>query len=82
LWLRLGISLERIKPGHSQRNSRPERRQPQPDGANILPEQAKFDDFVEEFNHQTINPSTSLAGQAVGEWGIWLVSSLGVRSRP
>jgi putative transposase len=32
LWLRLGISLERIKPGHSQHNSRHERRQPQPAG--------------------------------------------------
>jgi putative transposase len=51
LWLRVGISLERIKPGHSQQNSRHERRQPQPAGANIVHEQAEFDDFIEKFNH-------------------------------
>jgi hypothetical protein len=27
------------------------RRQPQPAGANILHEQAEFDDFIEKFNH-------------------------------
>jgi len=42
--------------------------------------QAESDDFIEEFNHPKVNPSTSLAGNAVGvkevEPGIWLVSSL------
>ena len=66
MWLRLGIILDPIKPGHSQQNSRHERRQPQPAGANILHERAEFDDFIEKFNHQKTNPSTSLAGRAVG----------------
>jgi hypothetical protein len=76
LWLR---PLERIKPGHPQQNGRHEHREPPP-GANILHEQAEFDDFIEEFSHQKVNPSTSLAGKAVVvkevEPGIWLVSLL------
>ena len=81
------ISLELIKPGHSQQNSRHERRQPQPAGADILHEQAEFDDFIEKLNHhQKINRSTSLAGQAVGAKGSrtrHLAGQLtGVRSLP
>ena len=56
-WLRLGISIERIKPGHPQQNGRHERMHltlkkeaTRPAGANILQQQAKFDDFIEEFN--------------------------------
>jgi len=58
-WLRLGISIERIKPGHPQQNGRHERMHltlkqeaTRPAGANILQQQAKFDDFIEEFNQQ------------------------------
>ena len=58
-WLRLGISIERIRPGHPQQNGRHERMHltlkqeaTRPAGANILQQQAKFDDFIEEFNHQ------------------------------
>src|SRR5712692_7543546 len=58
-WLRLGISIERIRPGHPQQNGRHERMHltlkkeaTRPAGANILQQQAKFDAFVEEFNHQ------------------------------
>src|SRR5262249_31495052 len=58
-WLRLGISIERIRPGHPQQNGRHERMHltlkqeaTRPAGANILQQQAKFDDFVEEFNQQ------------------------------
>ena len=56
-WLRLGISIERIKPGHPQQNGRHERMHltlkkeaTRPAGANILQQQAKFDAFIEEFN--------------------------------
>ena len=59
-WLRLGISIERIKPGHPQQNGRHERMHltlkkeaTRPAGANILQQQAKFDDFIEEFNQRT-----------------------------
>jgi len=56
-WLRLGIAIERIKPGHPQQNGRHERMHltlkkeaTRPAGANILQQQAKFDAFMEEFN--------------------------------
>ncbi|NUN02493.1 MAG: transposase, partial [Bryobacteraceae bacterium] len=65
-WLRLGISIERIKPGHPQQNGRHERMHltlkkeaTRPAGANILQQQAKFDDFIEEFNNQ--RPHEALA---------------------
>lgn len=58
-WLRLGIAIERIKPGHPQQNGRHERMHltlkqetTRPPGANILQQQARFDDFVSEFNNQ------------------------------
>lgn len=58
-WLRLGISIERIRPGHPQQNGRHERMHltlkkeaTRPAGANILQQQAKFDVFVEEFNQE------------------------------
>jgi transposase InsO family protein len=58
-WLRLGISIERIKPGHPQQNGRHERMHltlkkeaTRPAGANILQQQAKFDTFIEEFNNE------------------------------
>jgi len=58
-WLRLGISIERIQPGHPQQNGRHERmhltlkqQATRPAGANILQQQAKFDDFIQEFNQQ------------------------------
>ena len=56
-WLRLGISIERIRPGHPQQNGRHERmhltlkqQATRPAAANVLQQQAKFDAFVEEFN--------------------------------
>jgi transposase InsO family protein len=56
-WLRLGISIERIKPGHPQQNGRHERMHltlkketTRPPGANSLQQQARFDAFVQEFN--------------------------------
>ncbi len=65
-WLRLGISIERIRPGHPQQNGRHERMHltlknetTRPAGANLLQQQAKFDAFVEEFNcerpHEALN---------------------------
>jgi transposase InsO family protein len=58
-WLRLGISIERIKPGHPQQNGRHERMHltlkkeaTRPAGANLLQQQAKFDAFIEEFNNE------------------------------
>ncbi len=58
-WLRLGISIERIKPGHPQQNGRHERMHltlkketTRPAGRTLLQQQAKFDTFVNEFNRE------------------------------
>jgi transposase InsO family protein len=58
-WLRLGIGIERIKPGHPQQNGRHERMHltlkkeaTRPAGMNSLQQQARFDDFVSEFNNE------------------------------
>ncbi|MGB8526003.1 MAG: IS481 family transposase [Rhodoplanes sp.] len=58
-WLRLGIDIERIKPGHPQQNGRHERmhltlkqaatRPPEP---TILQQQQRFDAFRREFNDE------------------------------
>ena len=52
-WLRLGIAIERIKPGHPQQNGRHERMHltlkkeaTRPPGMNSLQQQARFDAFL------------------------------------
>ena len=68
-WLRLGIEIERIKPGHPQQNGRHERMHltlkkeaTRPASPNFLHQQGRFDDFVEEYNterpHQALNMQT------------------------
>jgi len=71
-WLRLGISIERIKPGHPQQNGRHERMHltlkkeaTRPAGANLLQQQAKFDAFLEEFNNE--RPHEALAMKCPAE---------------
>jgi transposase InsO family protein len=56
-WLRLGIAIERIKPGHPQQNGRHERMHltlkkeaTRPPGSNSLQQQERFDVFLREFN--------------------------------
>ena len=56
-WLRLGIDIERIRPGHPQQNGRHERMHltlkketTRPPGMNSLQQQVRFDEFVSEFN--------------------------------
>jgi len=58
-WLRLGIKLERIRPAHPEENGRHERMHrtlkaetTRPARANLLQQQERFDEFVEEFNTQ------------------------------
>ena len=58
-WLRLGISIERIKPGNPQQNGRHERMHltlkkeaTKPPAFNFLQQQEKFDDFIEIFNNE------------------------------
>jgi len=57
LWLRLGIELERIEPGHPEQNGRHERMHrtlkrdtTRPAAFNLLQQQERFDAFVDEFN--------------------------------
>lgn len=65
-WLRLGINIERIKPGNPQQNGRHERMHltlkkeaTRPASFNFLQQQSRFDDFVEVYNnerpHQALN---------------------------
>ena len=56
-WLRLGIAIERIRPGHPQQNGRHERMHltlkketTRPPGSNGLQQQERFDAFIREFN--------------------------------
>ena len=56
-WLRLGIRLERIAPGHPQQNGRHERMHltlkreaTNPASANVLQQQARFDAFIDQYN--------------------------------
>jgi putative transposase len=58
-WLRLGIGIERIQPGHPQQNGRHERMHltlkkeaTKPAAANFLQQQARFDRFLNVFNTQ------------------------------
>lgn len=58
-WLRLGIRLERIKPGHPEQNGRHERihltlkkQTVVPPAMDFLNQQTKFDEFQEEYNNE------------------------------
>jgi len=71
-WLRLGIAIERIKPGHPQQNGRHERMHltlkkeaTRPPGLNSLQQQARFDAFVREFNAE--RPHEALAMRCPAE---------------
>lgn len=58
-WLRLGIEIERIKPGNPQQNGRHERMHrtlkqatTRPPAINMLQQQDKFESFVHEYNYE------------------------------
>lgn len=65
-WLKLGIKVERIEPGHPEQNGRHERMHltlkqeaTRPAGDNLLQQQEKLDNFVYEYNelrpHEALN---------------------------
>ena len=71
-WLRLGIAIERIKPGQPQQNGRHERMHltlkqeaTRPPGLNSLQQQARFDAFQQEVN--TERPHEALAMKCPAE---------------
>jgi putative transposase len=70
-WLRLGIALERIAPGHPEQNGRHERlhltlktEATRPAAANVLQQQARFDTFVHHFNHDRPHQALDMATPA------------------
>jgi len=67
-WLRLGIRLERIQPGHPEQNGRHERMHltlkreaTRPAAANFLRQQARFDAFRTHFNHERPHQALDMA---------------------
>jgi hypothetical protein len=66
-WLRLGIQLERIQPGHPQQNGRHARMHrtlkaeaTKPAAANVLQQQARFDTFIARYNHQRLHQALGM----------------------
>ena len=71
-WLRLGISIQRIQPGHPQQNGRHERMHltlkneaTKPASFNFLQQQERFDAFADVYNNQ--RPHQSLNGAYPGD---------------
>jgi putative transposase len=71
-WLRLGIQIERIKPGHPEQNGRHERMHltlkteaTKPAAANVLQQQARFDAFIERYNQE--RPHQALGMKVPGD---------------
>ena len=71
-WLRLGIQIERIRPGHPEQNGRHERMHltlkreaTKPAAPNFLQQQARFDAFVTRFNEE--RPHQALAMRTPAE---------------
>jgi len=71
-WLRLGIAIERIKPGCPQQNGRHERMHltlkkeaTKPAAFNFLQQQEKFDTFIKVYNHQ--RPHQGIGGAYPGD---------------
>lgn len=72
-WLRLGIGIERIKPGNPQQNGRHERMHltlkkeaTRPAADNMLQQQSRFDDFIEIYNHD--RPHQALGMKTPGDF--------------
>jgi putative transposase len=70
-WLRLGIRLERIAPGHPEQNGRHERMHltlktdaTRPASPNVLHQQMRFDTFVHRFNHERPHQALDMATPA------------------
>jgi putative transposase len=66
-WLRFGIAIERIKPGNPQQNGRHERMHLtlkkeaiNPAAFNLLQQQSRFGDFVQQYNHDRPHQALSM----------------------
>jgi putative transposase len=83
--------LERITPGHPEQNGRHERMHltlketaTRPAAANVFQQQARFEDFIEEFNrerpHQALGmktPADCIGPQrvSIAAWRSWTIRS-------
>ena len=70
-WLRLGIDIERIKPGNPQQNGRHERMHltlkletTRPAAENFLQQQARFDDFIHCYNNERPHQALAMCAPA------------------
>ncbi|MGE0007247.1 MAG: helix-turn-helix domain-containing protein [Parvibaculaceae bacterium] len=84
-WLRLGIAIERIKPGNPQQNGRHERMHltlkqeaTRPAGSNSLQQQDRFNAFQSEFNEE--RPHEALAMKCPAE--LYVASSRAYHGLP
>ncbi|UCG52290.1 MAG: transposase family protein, partial [Candidatus Latescibacterota bacterium] len=71
-WLRLGIQIQRIQPGHPQQNGRHERMHltlkkeaTKPASFNFLQQQERFDQFIRVYNNE--RPHQALGGAYPGD---------------
>jgi len=71
-WLRLGINIQRIKPGHPEQNGRHERMHltlkqeaTKPAAFNFLQQQERFDNFIGVYNNE--RPHQALGGAYPGD---------------
>ena len=71
-WLRLGINIQRIKPGHPEQNGRHERMHltlkkeaTKPASFNFLQQQERFDQFIRVYNNE--RPHQALNGAYPGD---------------
>jgi len=71
-WLRLGIDIQRIKPGHPEQNGRHERMHltlkkeaTKPASFNFLQQQERFDQFIKVYNNE--RPHQALSGLYPGD---------------
>ena len=84
-WLRLGIHIERIKPGHPEQNGRHERMHltlkseaTKPAAPNLLQQQARLDGFLQRYNQE--RPHQALAMKVPAE--VYTPSSRPYRGLP
>jgi len=83
-WLRLGVQIQRIKPGCPQQNGRHERMHltlkkeaTKPASFNFLQQQERFDRFIAVYNHE--RPHQALEGVYPGDLDL---RSASMRRRP
>ena len=85
-WLRLGIQLERIRPGHPEETgrtnnpSRLKRHTARPPAATLRAQQRRFDTFCYDYNHE--RPHDALAGDVPARHYLASGKSFPARFRP